>query len=130
MNITAEYVFGYRHPESKIGSWDRACVVCKSVGSSDIVGAVFSNKMDYIGHFATLDDALKTLEGFKKEDGFTMKMSLEDILATSRIEVNNNTILDINKFIDKKSKRNSIQRYIQVCTGAIVLGIFIRNIFF
>lgn len=125
--MSIEYAFGLRHPDSEEGSWDRAFVVCKLVGSSNISIVQFLNNTFFIHRSDNLNEALK-IQNIAKKEGYKMRMTIEDINITCGFNIGENAIINYNKLVSKKT--NKIKRCIQVCTSAFVLGIFIKKIFF
>ena len=80
-----EFVFGCRHPESNIGSWDRAMDVGKYVAQAGITLALFENGADLIGHLRSFKEARDEYTKFLKQGW--IPMTHEDIKKTAGITV-------------------------------------------
>ena len=85
----SEFAYGCRHPDSRLGSWDRAMVINKPIDSDMITIATFNNNLDYIGHTTSYTDAVSMYRKHISE-GWTM-MTIEDIQKTAGVEVGSDT---------------------------------------
>lgn len=88
-----EYVFGCRSIESKY-SWDKSIVVLKARNSDNIISAFFENRMDFIGHPKTYEEALNKYLEYKNIKGW-IPMDIDDLVNTAidREQIDKDTIL-------------------------------------
>ena len=91
-----EYMFGCRHPKSKY-AWDKAFVVAKKKGATEITLAMFENGADFIGHTRSYKDAFDRYQKYVK-DGW-LPMDKDDLIKTVG-EVDDDTILEPIKTTD------------------------------
>lgn len=77
-------IVGLRKPNTKIGSWDGAIVICEY--ENKVICAVFQNNLDYIGTFYSWYEPI--IEYNKLLNEGWQPMSNEDIQMTIGIEKN------------------------------------------
>lgn len=119
-----EYLFGCRHPNSEVYSWDNAFIVSKLEESDEITVALFKKGLDYIAHPPKYEKALDIYNQYL-ELGW-VPMTKDDLQNTSGIIIGNNVET---KPLQKKNKHSAILN-LGIITTIVTIGfIFVREWF-
>ena len=120
-----EIAFGCRSPVSKgQGYWDGAFIIIKNVNES-IKSFTFDDNKDAIIEYDNIQDAYKIYKQYIKKKW--CKMDIEDIKKTISIEINNNTLIEINTILKNKFNNFNILYLVPLAFFIPKLITFIRK---
>ena len=77
---------GWRKPGTEIGSWEGAMVIAQQPSVSLVHAAIFDDGRDYVAYFHTWPSAyiFSFMQCYR--EGFTQRMSEEDLLKTAGVD--------------------------------------------